>query len=130
MGISIEPGIIQKGTKYTFDSGDNNSAVIKYTYVQVPILGNFHLSEKIYISAGPEFSYLIKSKIFKPEKLFEISALIGLNYCLNEIMDIGFRYGHGITYTGRNIWTYEDSTYGGESKEFNQYIQIIAILKK
>ena len=134
-GISLEPGYIQKGGVIQYDKDDRNDDVrYQLNYVQIPLLADFYLSDKISISVGPEFAYLINAKVKSNgesrnipnyyDKNFELSGIVGFNYNLHKYFDIGLRYNHGLTYTGKITWTDKNNDFLGESKEYNQYFQL------
>ena len=58
-GISIEPGFIRKGWK---TRGDYYEQKIQLNYIQVPILFDIYVTERIIISTGTEANYLVKRK--------------------------------------------------------------------
>ena len=60
---------------------------------------------------------------------FELSGLIGINYTINKNVDIGLRYNHGLTYTSKITWVDSMGNLLDNSKEYNQYIQLIIRLK-
>lgn len=139
-GLSAEPGFIQKGGKIQ-NQQDNRDDDIKFklNYIQLPILADFYLSDKIFLSVGPEFAYLINAKIKTKDfanditdnydNHFEISGLIGVNYNILENFDIGLRYNHGLTYTWKVTYTDDAGYEMGEMKEYNQYFQFIVRFK-
>ena len=130
-GISIEPGFIQKGSNENFyslegDKYDNS----QLNYIQVPLLAELFATEKLYFSIGPEFSYLLSSKMKSDDskiditdfydKRFELSGIIGVNYNVLKKFDIGIRYSYGLT----SILEL-DSTHNGLVKEYNKYFQFL-----
>ena len=134
-GISIEPGFIQKG-------GVTNSidkTRFQLNYLQMPVLFDCYIWDKLFISIGPEFSYMVNARSKSKDnsndisdsydKKIEVSGLIGINYGIFDKIDIGLRYNHGLTYTSKTIWTNELGNTQGESKEYNQYIQLILRFK-
>ena len=135
-GIAAEPGYIRKGGVARF--GINRimtDFAIQLNYVQLPILANLYCTDKLFISIGPEFAYLInkdgnlpfKVKAFTPfeEKAFEISGLIGANYSLTKRIDLGLRYNHGLTPFTVVSWTDIYDNILGQAKVYNQYFQFI-----
>lgn len=136
LGFSLEPGFIQKGGLYTFPSANSR---FEFNYIQLPILVDIHVSEKLYISAGTELSYMISAKSRLEGNLYDISSLynktelsgmVGLQYTIIEILDIGVRYNHGITSIQTLYFTNPEGTpIGKESKLYNQYFQLIARFK-
>ena len=139
-GLSVEPGFIQKGGVVQYDKDSQDDDVrFQLFYAQLPILADFYITDKFFASIGPEFAYLINAKAKSKDhsndiwsfydNYFEISGLIGLNYNIIEKVDIGLRYSHGITYTRKITWTDENGKPLGESKEYNQYFQLIVRFK-
>jgi hypothetical protein len=133
LGLSIEPGFIQKGYKFSHDEGRADDIIIKLNYIQFPIQANFYLTKKVFLSFGPEFSYKINSRVKEEDysgdasdlynKKFEISGLAGINLIIIKRINLGFRYNHGIT----NIFNMNAFGNSGidESKEFNTYLQLL-----
>jgi hypothetical protein len=135
-GLSVEPGFIQKGGIQK--SADDNIR-IQLNYIQLPILADFYLSDKIFVSVGPEFGYMMSAKAkskdisndisFLYDNEFEVSGLIGINYNIIDKMDLGFRYSHGLTYTSKITWTNVSGNPKGESSLHNQYLQFLVRFK-
>src|SRR3972149_6768035 len=133
-GMSVEPGFIQKGGVQKF-FGD--VVRLQLNYIQLPVLADFYLSDRFFISAGPELAYAIDMKAKSItrnyvtdisdfyDNRFELSGMIGLNYKIIEKLDIGLRYNHGITNTSSFEYTDSNGNPLGEMKEYNQYIQLI-----
>ena len=125
-GFSVEPGFIRKGGKRTDISIDESfftpTAPYHLDYIQIPLLADFYITEKLYMSVGPEFGYLIDAKAVYSNgdnvslpgyKRLELSGLIGLNYRVLEKLDIGVRFSRGLTDTNKY------------DKEYNEYLQIL-----
>ncbi len=139
-GLSLEPGFIRKGGIQRFDK-ENKDDDVKFQlyYIQIPMLVDFYVCNKLFLSVGPEFAYMInataKSKDYSNDiseyydNNFEISGMIGINYSFLENFDIGLRYNHGLSYVSKVTWTDETALLTNESKEYNQYIQIIIRFK-
>lgn len=135
-GLSIEPGFIQKGGR---QKSSNDYIRFNLNYIQLPILFDYYFVDKFYISIGPELSYLINAKVKSKDSSnditdlydnrFELSGLVGINYKIIDKLDIGLRYNHGLTYTSKITWTNANGTSLGESKEYNQYFQLVVKLK-
>ena len=131
IGVSIEPGFIQKGG---LQKG-NPDIRFQNNYIQIPILVDFYVTDRIFISIGPEFSYLMNAKakltnisnditqLYDRRK--ELSALVGLNYNFYKWLAVGFRYNHGLTYTTKIQLANEYGDIIGEIKEYNQYFQLL-----
>jgi hypothetical protein len=138
-GLSLEPGYIQKGgLRKDFAVRIGNTSYIpqdvKYisNYIQLPVLLDLYFSNKVYISVGPEFAYLINSKaksqiysfdITENYQKIEMAGVIGLNYNILKCIDIGFQYNHGVTKSSTLIWQDDFGNALGFSNEYNQYFQ-------
>jgi hypothetical protein len=132
LSISAEPGFIQKGGKH------KDGTRIQINYIQLPILANFYISDKLFVSIGPEYSLLINAKsryksksnnithVYKKtnEMSGNIGAIIGINYYFTNRTGIGLSYSHGLTYISKVRWIGEDFETLGESKDYNQYFQL------
>jgi hypothetical protein len=135
-GLSAEPGFIQKGGR---QKGIDENIRFQINYLQLPILLDLYISDKFFISIGPEFSFLINSKAKSThssntiediyDKWFELSGLVGVNYQLTDKLDIGMRYNHGLTYTSKITFTDIFGNQLAEIKEYNQYFQLIVRFK-
>ncbi|WP_297087165.1 porin family protein [uncultured Draconibacterium sp.] len=133
-GFSVEPGVIRKGWNQSLNSNDPENKM-RLTYIQMPILSDFHVSDRFYMSIGPEISYLINAKnkyesntqdIIEFLNQFELSGVAGINYKINETFSTSIRYSHGLTEISKDIlWTYSETENPEKSKDFNQYIQIL-----
>ncbi|NVO12305.1 MAG: PorT family protein [Bacteroidales bacterium] len=135
-GLSAEPGFIQKGGR---QKGIDEDIRFQINYIQLPILLDLYISDKFFISIGPEFSYLINAKAKSKhnsnnitdlyDKRFELSGLVGINYQLTDKLNIGMRYNHGLTYTSKITFTDSFGNQLGDMKEYNQYFQLIVRFK-
>ncbi len=115
-GVTMEPGYIRKG--YLKDWG--NSVTMKiFNYLQVPILLDYHVTEKLAISIGPEIGFSLDGPYFfvRREKV-DLSAVLGVSYRLVEHFEAGLKIGSAITPSLQRKSTY--STY----TEYNQYAQV------
>ena len=133
-GLSIEPGIIQKGSVIqNSPSGKRDNERTELLYIHAPLLSNFYLGKKFMISFGPEFGYLISGKryfmdtkrnITDSYEKFEVCGLFGLNYKVSENIVIGIRYSRGLIYTDeRAILDMESNLI--IFNEFSQYLHFI-----
>ena len=134
-GFSFEPGIIKKG--WISNKDDNNENKIGLQYLQLPVLSDLYLSDKIFFSIGPEVNYLLNAKnkaSYDTEKItdlnrkFELSGVIGGTYKILSNLDIGIRYSHGITQVSDKVfWVVDESPVS--MKNYNQYLQGFISLK-
>jgi hypothetical protein len=126
-GFSFEPGFIQKGgileNKYLFQEQRQR---VENNYIQLPVLADFYLTQKVFLSVGPEFAFWLNSP--SNGNKFEVSGLAGLNYQITKKIDVGLRYSHALTYSVKTEEIYFD--YGLISKkQYNQYLQLIVRFK-
>lgn len=133
-GLSVEPGFIRKGWSQSFNSNDPKNKLRLY-YLQMPVLSDFYLTDRLYLSVGPEISYLINAKnkydsntqdIAEYLHRFELSGMAAIGFRMSETMSISFRYSHGLTEISEDImWTYPETGSANEAKDYNQYFQVL-----
>ncbi len=102
--LQLEMNYIQKGSRKPLD--DNNTYyLMRVTYIEVPVLLQWHAGKLIDIFAGPSFGVLLNSHEethfgeFKgPDfEKNEIAARIGISYKLSEKWSVDGRYSSSIT---------------------------------
>lgn len=142
--LSLEPGYIRKGAiQNSFGTTEDYRLILNY--IQMPILANFRIHNRISLSIGPEIAYLINAKVGERGNskqsfdishsyedyrrfLLELTGLVGLNYEIFEKTEIGIRYNHGILYNKRSV-SYSHPIGGQPTgtivKETNQYLQLL-----
>jgi hypothetical protein len=133
-GFSVEPGVIRKGWNQSYNTNDPKNKMRLY-YLQMPILSDFYLSDRLYLSIGPEINYLLSAKnkyesntqdIVEYLNRFELSGMAAISFKINETVSTSFRYSHGLTEVSKDIiWTNSEIENPNDSKDFNQYFQII-----
>jgi hypothetical protein len=123
-GNSIEPGYIRKG--------ENRGPKFALHYIQLPVLTDFYLGNRFFLSIGPELSYMLSAKTNQEglnnvtdvyDNRFELSGVVGASYVINKNFDIGLRFNHGITCIDKITLTNDSGEITGESKLYNRYIQ-------
>jgi hypothetical protein len=131
-GLSAEPGFMQKGAV----NGFQDCCKWELNYLQMPLLADFYILHGLFLSIGPEFSYMLNAKAVNgypgPNqtanftslyKRFEVSGFIGLNWMITKNIGIGLGYNHGLTHIKL------DPIYGDHwevlewAKEYTQYWQ-------
>ena len=133
-GISIEPGFIQKGGLIQYVIQDNIFDVrYQLYYLQIPIYLDLYVTKKMFISFGPEVSYMLgydsKPNVFSFDNLFfydydfELSGSIAFNYNFHKNFDIGLKYNHGITRLDKITWRDAQGNEVGKSTAYNHYLQ-------
>lgn len=132
LGISLEPGFIQKGGIYKSPFNENAEDVrVQLNYTQIPALFDIYISNRLFFTLGPEFAGMVSAKaksksgsnsIYKLyDRHSEISGMAGFNYSILEFLDIGLRYSHALTPSRSMHFTDDFGIDIGESKEYNQY---------
>ena len=126
LGVSIEPGFIRKGGVQLFDylnsqsEPENHKVIFTNSSLQLPVLLDFHLNDRLYISAGAELEYRVSQKAVLTDETttnhvfagsFPLyvnvipndnypsvyySGLVGLQYKINKRFDVGLRYGFSL----------------------------------
>ncbi|MDD3525498.1 MAG: porin family protein [Bacteroidales bacterium] len=135
-GITAEPGFIQKGANITISSYPKDfESRMQLNYIQLPLLADFHLTDKLFLSVGPEFAYLVSAKARNDDekvdfydyydKKFEVSSMAAINYTVLPRIDIALRYSHGFTTISEMEFTNEMGEPTGEAKEKSQYLQLM-----
>jgi len=124
-GFSLEPGFIQKGGLKSY----NHDIRVKRNYIQMPILVDLYILDKLFVSVGPEISYLINPEVNNTLNDFELSGLIGINLSITKNADIGIRYNRGLTYIQEIPRIDVHGNTMGVAKEINEYVQFIIRLK-
>ena len=143
-GIAAEPGYIRKGSVVDPNTNNFSRFDLQFNCIQLPILANLYLTERFFISFGPEFSFLINKdensqhlgqefNYFKfnsfEENALEVSGLIGVNYSISKKIDLGLRYNHSLANFSVVSWINPRYPPGegfmGNSNAYNQYIQFL-----
>ncbi len=159
-GISLEPGFIRKGGVQLFDYMNSHNMAIHYKVrnefnsLELPVLFDIYLNEKLYMSAGFEFEYRLSEKAIMTDQVtwndqsffvakvlenhvladdilpddnnrLSYSGLVGLHYNINRKFDLGLRYGIGLKELIHVSWLDHYGDSFGESNVFNNYLQLI-----
>jgi hypothetical protein len=130
IGLTIEPGFIQKGAK-----DKNLGTNLRFGYFDVPLLLYYSPITKFNFEIGPELGYRIYYQhdgnyVGLPFSKWDFSAIIGLSYDINEKINIGSRYSYGLSKMRDNIVFTEDGN-GGQSiignidiDKYNRYFEV------
>lgn len=74
IGLSVEPGIIRKGGVQLFDYMNseflpvNKQVIASITSIQLPVLIDFHINDRLYFTSGIEFEKRISQKAIMTDK--------------------------------------------------------------
>lgn len=133
-GLSVEPGFIVKG-----GATEDPETKMKLNYLQMPLLVDFYLNERVSVSCGPELAYLLSAKqewereTYDLEdwynKKFEFSGVVGLNYKITRNLDLGVRFNLGLTQISEAKYFDENGIRFSNAKEYNQYLQCFVRFK-
>lgn len=125
-GFSMEPGFMMKGSQ-----SKASGVKLNLLYVQAPVLSDFYLGEKLSLSIGPEFAYLLSAKRkndygTSPISLdkFDIAGIIGANYKIYSNLSLGFRFSNSFIKNSEVIFTDSNNQLAGEVKIYNRYYQL------
>lgn len=119
--ITIEPGFIRKGWKEVYVDKDK---VIDFNYWQVPVLVEYHITDKFGIAAGPDFGFYSKRSKYDLWNSFELSGVLGLNYSLTEHVSTQLRFGYALTPSMSANATDVDGKTVGDYTEHTNYLQL------
>mgnify|MGYP002713053141 CR=1 FL=1 len=125
-GVSMEPGFMMKGTQ-----SKAGGVKLNLLYVQIPVLSDFYLVDKLSLSIGPEFAYLLSAKRkndfgTSPISLdkFDIAGIIGANYKIYNNLSAGVRFSNSFIKNSEVIITDSNNQLAGEVKIYNRYYQL------
>lgn len=122
--FSIQPEVLYNSVGVKYDNG-STSHTLGLDYLSVPIMFQFEPIPKLYVEAGPQFSYLIgnsdrnetddvvtikKYRNNSNYNSFDLSGGIGFGFRFNNIT-IGARYVVGFTdikKSGSTTWSNDD----------------------
>lgn len=127
IGLSIEPGFIQKGGR-----DKNLGANLRFGYLDVPVLFYYSPAQKINLEIGPEIGYRLfyknnGSRGSLTNSKLDLSAIMGLSYNVNEKINIGARYSYGLSKMYDNLTlTNDNQTITGivDINKYNRYFEV------
>ncbi len=135
-GISMEPGYLRKGGHNRYYEYLDPGIKEVLDYAQLPILLDYYISNKFFVSIGPELAYLLKAshdsrdQTYKYDNPFEISGLVAINYNIFSKLDVAIRYSHAFTYSKECMY-YDlvGKAIYHDLKVYNQYFQVLVRFK-
>ncbi len=93
---------------------------LNYGVLQVPILLNFHITNNLHISAGPQVGILIwEWERAGNYEIFQFSGIGGIGYYINDNLGVDLRASYGLTDV---IETNNTSTF--DARGVNHYLQL------
>ncbi|AYN66206.1 PorT family protein [Euzebyella marina] len=115
--ISVQPELLYSSQGSNWDYGSNGDN-LKLDYVNLPILGKYHILQGLSAEAGPVVGFLVSSNADDDQfKNLDIGFGIGASYKLANNIFFSLRYNKGIA----NV---KGENYSGSSQ--NNIIQISA----
>lgn len=104
--LQMELEYIQKGSRKNFDSLSLSSYLLRLHYLEVPVLYQFFLNEKLYLEIGPAADVLLGSYEEKdglevpyntvPLRNVTLAGIFGVSYSLNTHLKAGFRFNYSL----------------------------------
>jgi len=104
--FQMELSYIQKGSRHNPDNntGDYTFYLMRLGYIEMPVLYQYHLKNKITFEAGPAFSFLVHSYEerdydeinYGDFNLFNLSFIAGIGYPITEKLGVHFRVNSSI----------------------------------
>ena len=132
--FSIQPEVLYNNLGSKFSDNDN-SATLNLDYISVPVMFQYNATPAFYLEAGPEFGFLVNSKvksdnaiieaagneIFKKENLngFNFGVGLGAGYYFTPNVGLTARYVAGFT-----DFTKDNSGVSANSKNKNNTFQV------
>lgn len=106
----LEINFIQKGSRKNAkpSAGIYDSYLLRFNYVEVPVMYKFKIVKPLSIEVGLQFAYLINYKQFDENgefypdpdvadfKKLDFSIFAGLHYKINNKWSLSFRYSYSI----------------------------------
>ena len=99
--LAVEPGYMQK-------SNEQNGGL---TYIQLPVLAEYTLIDRLRLTAGPELNFLVNNDSEKSYKGLDVAVQLGAYYGVYSTFDLGFKFSrstgpflkHDIVSSGSDI---------------------------
>lgn len=109
--VFLRPELLFSNKGHKFDGSATfqpaGDGAVHLNYFNLPLLVEYHLFDRLYLLAGPEFGYLVSAKSkFDSETIdiknsfdndFDFGLATGLSFALNEKFTIDARYTHGLS---------------------------------
>jgi hypothetical protein len=128
--LQLEMNYIQKGSRMPVDDL-NNYYLMRLTYVEVPLLLQWHVSNSFTLFGGPSYGVLVSSyeenqlgelTNMPAFKKYEIAARVGLAYKLSEKWNVDIRYCGSMATVRPSPAGYAPSYF--EKGQFNRLVEI------
>lgn len=118
--FSIQPEVVYNniGAKVTLLGTENN---LNLNYISIPVMFQYNATPQFYVEAGPEFSFLLNSKIKSSSALLEtIANSLNSNDFYNTFnfglgVGAGFNITNNIGVNARYVAGFTDATKGNST---------------
>ena len=115
ISLTLEPGYIQK-------SNELNGGL---TYIQLPVLADYNVIDRLHLTAGPELNFLLNNDSQNSYEELDMALQLGAYYGASSTFDIGFKYSRSF-----NKFLKDDIVSSGEDINFyHQYFQFFTRYK-
>lgn len=109
--FSVQPEVLYNalGTKITGDDeeGNDNALTLNLDYISVPVMFQYNVVPQFYLEAGPQFSFLVNSKLKLNDKeqdlnddsfnSFDFGVGLGAGFNITPQLGVNARYVAGFT---------------------------------
>jgi len=107
---------VQPELMYTSQGAKDDFATLSLSYINIPVIAKYCVTEDISIQAGPQIGFLMSAKYdgtdFKDSfKSMDYGLNIGAGYNLNEKMSLDLRYYIGLAQLQKDIETGESASH-------------------
>ncbi|MDH6253732.1 opacity protein-like surface antigen [Chryseobacterium sp. H1D6B] len=108
--FSVQPEVLYNGLGAKYDG--NSDLKINLSYISVPVMFQYKATPEFYLEAGPQFSFLIDSKLKYQSnstdakdlvKGFDFGIGIGAGYYFTPNIGVNVRYVAGVTDIAKEV---------------------------
>ncbi|KMQ68333.1 opacity protein [Chryseobacterium sp. FH2] len=111
--FSIQPEVLYNGAGAKFD--DSSDDKLNLSYISVPVMFQYNALPNLYLEAGPQFSFLIDSKIkgngasvdSDNIKGFDFGIGLGAGYYITKNIGVTARYIAGVTDVAKKVGNFQ-----------------------
>ncbi|MBT9189642.1 porin family protein [Zobellia russellii] len=93
---------VQPELLFTLQGADLGPSNVNLAYLQIPVMGKYHITEEIAVELGPQVGFLLADNWeedlqFQDTKSIELGVNIGAGYRMDENFYFQFRIGVGLS---------------------------------
>ncbi|MET3036555.1 porin family protein [Chryseobacterium sp. NRRL B-14859] len=117
--FSVQPEVLYSGMGAKHIPTDSKTNL---DYISIPVMLQYNALPNLYLEAGPQFNFLVSSKIKSPSysidgkelfKTFDFGLGLGAGYYFTPNIGVNLRYVAGLTNIGKERPGYTSSTKSG-----------------